>query len=1094
MGIVVRSGAGIRPMLFALAVCLTAAPLAGQGTRLLRQPSLSATEVVFAHGGDLWVASRAGGVARRLTSTPAVESEPHFSPDGRWIAFTSNRSGTPDVYVVPAGGGTPTRLTWYPAPTSVRGWTRDGARVVYASTRQTAPSGYERLWTVAREGGPSEMLPAPWAHDGSFSPDGDRLVVDRVSRWDWEFRSYRGGQNTPLTILDLEDLSEVRLPNERTTDRWPVWMDGTIYFVSDRDWAMNVWAYDVGSGAVRQVTSFDDADIKWMTGHADGTLALEHDGFIKLLEPVSGAVTPLEITVRGDFPWTATRWEDVSDRVASAGLSPTGERVVMEARGEIFTVPTEDGDTRNLSRSSGAADRAPVWSPDGATVAWFSDDGDGYQVVLAPQDGLGAARRLSIGESVMAWEVTWSPDGRFLAFVDDDVRIRVLDVESGDIRTADVGGTNLERGSMGLTWSPDSRWLAYARTHPNHFRRITVWNRETGEATPLSDAMADARSPAWDRDGRHLYFLASTDLGLGSGWANTSSIVSSSSYGAYVAVLRADDPTPFPPESDEEPVEVEGEATEDVPAAGVEPSAEEADGGPEVIIDFDGFQRRIIALPLPRADYYTALAGPAGSVFIGERDDGPVLHKFSLEERDAVEFARGAAPVDVSADGEHLLLRAGPNWQVVGTARPPEPGAGSIDVALRMQLDRRSEWAQMFDEAWRYERDFFYDPGMHGNDWDEVRDRYRPLVPHIQHRADLTYVLDQVNGELSVGHSFVFGGDYPAVDTSRVGLLGADLEAADGRWRIARIYTYESWNPELTAPLDRPGLPVSEGDYLVGVNGVELTDDDDPYRALDGTAGVQTVLHVNDEPSMEGHRTVTVEPIRSENALRQRAWVEDNRRRVDELSGGRLAYVWVPNTGGPGVVSFNRYFFAQQDKEGAVIDERFNGGGNLDDYMVDYMTRDLRGAITNEVPDGRAILLPQGVLGPKVLLINELAGSGGDYFPWAFRQQRVGPLVGTRTWGGLVKSSVHYPLIDGGALTAPDNAVFDPVNREWVAENEGVPPDIEVLLDARSVAQGRDPQLERAVQEALRLLEENPRPRVTPPPFPAPARRPGGND
>ncbi|MEJ2540239.1 MAG: PDZ domain-containing protein, partial [Gemmatimonadota bacterium] len=334
----------------------------------------------------------------------------------------------------------------------------------------------------------------------------------------------------------------------------------------------------------------------------------------------------------------------------------------------------------------------------------------------------------------------------------------------------------------------------------------------------------------------------------------------------------------------------------------------------------------------------------------------------------------------------------------------------------------------------------------------------------------------------------------PAVDTSRVGLLGADLEAADGRWRIARIYTYESWNPELTAPLDRPGLPVSEGDYLVGVNGVELTDDDDPYRALDGTAGVQTVLHVNDEPSMEGHRTVTVEPIRSENALRQRAWVEDNRRRVDELSGGRLAYVWVPNTGGPGVVSFNRYFFAQQDKEGAVIDERFNGGGNLDDYMVDYMTRDLRGAITNEVPDGRAILLPQGVLGPKVLLINELAGSGGDYFPWAFRQQRVGPLVGTRTWGGLVKSSVHYPLIDGGALTAPDNAVFDPVNREWVAENEGVPPDIEVLLDARSVAQGRDPQLERAVQEALRLLEENPRPRVTPPPFPAPARRPGGND
>jgi len=1090
----------------------TAVPLEGQGTRLLRQPSLSANEVVFAHGGDLWVAARSGGDARRLTSTPAVESEPFFSPDGRTIAFTSNRSGTNAVYVVPTEGGSPTRLTWFPAPTYVRGWTRDGERVLYSSTRETAPTGYERLWTVPLEGGPSEMIPAPWGHDGSFSPDGDRIIVDRVSRWDWEWRSYRGGQNTALTILDLDDLEEVRLPNDRTTDRWPVWMDDTIYFVSDRDWAMNVWAYDVASGDTRQVTRFDDADIKSMTGHPDGTLALEHDGYVKLLDPASGDLTTVNIRVRGDFPWTAARWEDVSNRVSSAGLSPTGARVVMEARGEIFTVPTEDGDTRNLSRSSGAADRSPIWSPDGSTVAWFSDDGDGYEVVLAPQDGMGLngggeERRLSMGESVMAWEATWSPDGSRIAFVDDDVRVRVLDVESGDIRTVDTGGTNIERGSMGLTWSPDSRWLSYAKTHPNNFRRIMVWSRDNGDAAALTDEMADARAPAWDRDGRHLYFLASTDLGLGSGWANTSTVGESSSYGVYMAVLRGDDPTPFPPESDEEPVEEESDEDEgdgdgtagDDEGPGNGPNGPgDPNGGPggddppEVLIDFDDFQRRVIALPMPRANYFATMAGPRGSVFVGEFDDGPVLHKFSVEEREASVFTRGSSPVAISTDGEHLLLRGGPNWQVVSTARPPEPGSGSLDVSLRMQLDRRTEWAQMFDEAWRYERDFFYDPGMHGNDWDAVRERYRPLVPHVQHRSDLNYVLDQVNGELSVGHSFVFGGDFPAVDTSRVGLLGADLEADDGRWRIARIYTYESWNPNLTAPLDRPGLEVEEGHYLLGVNGEEFTADEDPYRYLDGTAGVQTVLHINDEPTMEGSWTVTVEPIRSENALRQRAWVEDNRRRVDELSGGRLAYVWVPNTGGPGLVSFNRYLFAQQDKEGAVIDERFNGGGLLDDYMVDYMTRSLRGAATNEVPDGDPILLPQGVLGPKVLLINEMAGSGGDYFPWAFRQQQVGPLIGTRTWGGLVKSSVHYPLIDGGALTAPDNAIFDPINGEWIAENEGVPPDIEVLLDARSVAEGRDPQLERAVQEVLRLVEENPLPRVTQPPYPRPSRRPGG--
>jgi tricorn protease len=382
---------------------------------------------------------------------------------------------------------------------------------------------------------------------------------------------------------------------------------------------------------------------------------------------------------------------------------------------------------------------------------------------------------------------------------------------------------------------------------------------------------------------------------------------------------------------------------------------------------------------------------------------------------------------------------------------------------------------------------------MHGNDWNAVRRRYAPLVPYVRHRGDLNYILDQVNGELSVGHSFVRGGDLPDVDTVRVGLLGADLEASEGRWRIKRIYTFESWNPGLDAPLDRPGMRVSEGTYLVGVNGNEVTSDEDPYQALDGTAGRQTVLHLNDQPTMEGAWTETVEPIGNENSLRQRAWVEDNRRKVDELSGGKLAYAWIPNTGGPGVVSFNRYFFAQQDKQGAVIDERYNGGGNLDDYMVDYMTRTLRAAITNEVPGGAPFLLPQGVLGPKVLLINERAGSGGDYFPWAFRQQEVGPLIGTRTWGGLVKSSTHYALVDGGSLTAPDNAVFDPMNNRWIAENEGVPPDIEVLMDAKSVAVGRDPQLERAVQEALRLLEtQGGLPRVAPPPYPTPSRRPGG--
>jgi tricorn protease len=470
-----------------------------------------------------------------------------------------------------------------------------------------------------------------------------------------------------------------------------------------------------------------------------------------------------------------------------------------------------------------------------------------------------------------------------------------------------------------------------------------------------------------------------------------------------------------------------------------------------------------------------------------------VLHKFTIEGKKLDEFARGAQQISVSNDGEKMLLRAQGRWRVVGTGKTPGPGDGTLSVNLRMNLDRHAEWQQMFDEAWRYERDYFYDPNMHGRNWEEVRQRYAPLVPYIQHRSDLTYILDQMNGELSVGHSFVFGGDFPAVDTSRVGLLGADLVADQNRWRIQRIYTAESWNPDLTAPLDQPGLKVKAGHYLLAVDGQEISATDDPYRFLDGTADRQTVLHINDKPSMEGAWKITVEPIRSEAGLRQRAWVEDNRRKVEQLSNGKLAYVWVPNTGGGGFSSFNRYYFAQQDKLGAVIDERFNGGGLLDDYMVDLMTRRLRAAVTNEAPGGAHFRLPAGILGPKVLLINEQAGSGGDFFPWVFRQQKAGPLIGMRTWGGLVKSSVHYSLIDGGALTAPDNAVFDPINKRWIGENEGIAPDIEVRVDARSVAEGRDVQLERAVQETLRLLQAEGEQKVVPPAYSKPAQAGGKN-
>lgn len=1076
-------------ILAGLAVLLTKNTQA-QGTRLLRQPTISASQIAFEYGGDIWITEKNGGEARRITSTAATEADPHLSPDGKWIAFTSNRSGVTAVYVVSSEGGNPARLTWYPAASFARGWTPDGKKVLYACARETAPTGFNRLWSVPVEGGVSTLLPAPWGFDGSLSPDGKKIVVDRVSRWDVEFRHYRGGQNTPLTVTDLETLKETAIPGDRTTDIHPVWQGDEIFFLSDRAFTVNVWSYSVSKATLRQVTNLKEGDIKWLSGNGKD-LVYEHAGYLFLLDPVSGTSKQLEIRVHGDFPWAEPHWENVTSRATSASLSPTGKRVLVEARGDIFTAPVENGNARNLTHSSDAADRAPSWSPDGKLIAWFSDKGgEGYALCLTDQEAKNEPRKISIGDAKLAWEPCWSPDSKYIAFEDNKVRIKLIEIATGKITDVDAGGTNLERGDMGLVWSPDSKWLAYAKTGTNSFRRIMVWSLTTGKTTPLSDPLADASQPAWDRDGKHLYFVASTDAALGSGWANTSSILARPSYAAYVTVLRKEDSSPFPLKSDDE----DGSPSKaGVPAAAVpgatpgpKKDSTRKDSSTAVRIDFEDLDRRTVALPIPVANYRAMIAGPKGSVFIMTGDG--TLSRFTLDTKKLDEYAQHVGQADVSANGEKLLIRSGGTFRVVPTAKPPAPNEGTVAITLRMNLDRIEEWKQIFSEAWRYERDYFYDPALHGRDWQDVWAYYSPMIPYIRHRSDLTYMLDQLGGELSVGHSFVFGGDFPAVDTLRVGLLGADLALSQDHWQIKRIYTAESWNPDLKAPLAQPGLKVSEGDYILSIDGMPLTGAGDPFQLLDGKSGQQTTLVINNKPSSEGAWSVRVEPILSESALRQRAWVEDNRRKVNELSGGKLGYVWVPNTGGPGFVSFNRYFFAQQDKQGAVIDERFNGGGQLDDYMVDLMIRRQRAAVTNEVPGGAPFRLPAGILGPKVLLINEMAGSGGDFFPWAFRHQKVGPLIGTRTWGGLVKSSVHYAFVDGGAMTAPDNAVYDPEAHQWIAENQGVAPDIEVKIEAAAISKGHDLQLERAVQECLKLIESEPRATTDHPAFSKPAK------
>ena len=1079
---------------------------ANGATRLLRQPTMSATQIAFMYGNDIWVAPRAGGEARRLTSFPGQEVDPSFSPDGRWIAFSAQYGGNMDVYVTPAEGGEPVRLTYHPGADIVQGWTPDGERVVFSSGRTNAPA-TEKFWTVGLEADFPRALPMPRVHQGSYSPDGRRFAYRMVAPWEDEFRNYRGGQNRPVWILDMDDydLEEVQ-PWEGSNDQDPVWIGETVYFLSDRDWAMNVWSYDTRTKRTEQVTQHADFDVKNLD--TDGqTLVYEQGGWIHTLDPASGSSERVEITVRGDFPWLMPRWEEVGRRLTRPALSPTGVRVAFEGRGEIFTLPADAdrGDWRNLTMTTGAAERTPAWSPDGRWISYFSDEGGEYALVIAPQDGIGERRTIELADPKYYYTPAWSPDSKMLVFTDTDLRLFVTDVASGDTKLIDTDGYMVPQRSIDPVWSPDSRWIAYAKRLPNLLHAVFIHSVADGRSHQVTDGFSDALAPAWDASGKYLYFFAGTDYALNTGWLDMSSYDRPATRAIYLAVLTKGEPSPLLPERGDEPESADsaamarserGDRAQSGEAAGRVPGAPAR--RVRVEIDFDGIENRIVPLGVPERDYRGLTAGPEGMVFYleagggGGPGNGATLRRFDLKEREATEFLRNVSGFVVSADRKKLLYSSGQNWGVVEADRnPPQAEEGRIDVAgVRMRVEPEQEFRQMFDEGWRFQRDYLYVENLHGADYEATKARYAPLVEHVAHRSDLTYLLDWMGGEVAIGHSFVRGGDLPDVDNVPVGLLGADLEIADGRYRIAKVYTGESWNPTVRAPLSAPGIEVNAGEYILEVNGRELRAPGNPYRLFEGTANRQTILRIGPNANGEGARLVTVVPVASEGALRQRDWVETNRRKVDELSGGRLAYVWVPNTGRGGYDAFNRYYFAQQDRQGAVIDERFNSGGSAADYIVELMMRRPHGYFNNPVGERTPFTSPAaGIWGPKVMIINERAGSGGDLMPYMFRYYGVGPLVGTRTWGGLVGTWDTPQLVDGGTMIAPRGGFFD-LAGEWAVENEGVAPDIHVEMTPKDVLAGRDPQLEAAVETALRLLDERP---VVLKPEPAPpvrARRP----
>ena len=1077
-------------ILFAAAIILSIPTfLFAQGTRLLRHPDVSRDTVVFAYAGDLWTVPRSGGRARRLTSTPGVESDPHFSPDGSKIAFTATVAGNTDVYLMPTDGGNPVRLTYHPAEDSVRGWSPDGSRVIFSSLRTSAPQdAYFQLWSISTAGGLPERLAPPRAATGSFSPDGKSLAYEEFTTtffpgWLEQsfWRHYRGGRTHPISVMDLASGNVQKLPWTNSNDSYPVWVGDTIYFISDRNYTANIYCYKVGSGKVVEVTNHKDFDVMNAAAGADAVV-YEQAGFIHLLDTKTGRSTQLNIEVTGDLPWARPQFKKVARMIRNASLSPTGVRAVIEARGEIFTVPAEKGDARNLTNSSGAHDRSPAWSPDGSQIAWLSDASGEYRLMLGDPSGLKPPREVKLPTNGFYSNPAWSPDNSKILIEDNHDNLWTIDVSTGAATKIDTDRYPDPFRNFDASWSPDSNWIVYSKNLPSRLRAIFVFSLSDKKSSQITDGLADSVSPAFDASGKYLYFLSSTDYGPSTSWLEMSSVDRPVRREIYLAVLSADEPSPLLPESDDEP---QAAAKDDAKPEGAN-GAKKEDG--KVRIDIDGIRRRIISLDLPAKNYSNLSAGPAGSIFFIEPPNGgpPVLSRYQLKDRKAAPFLPGVSAYWLSADRKKLLYRAGPRFGIVGTAAPPKPGDGALNVGeIETKVDPKEEWANIYRETWRIQREFFYDANMHGADWDAIYKKYLPLAQAAGHRADLSYVIAMVGGELVVGHSYLTGsGDIPEDTPVRVGLLGADLAVENGRYRIKRIYNGENWNPGLSAPLSAPGVDVKEGDYLLAVNGKEIRTPANPYSFFEDTAGKQTVITVGTDPSGNGSRLVTVVPVPSESALRTRAWVEDNRRMVDKLSDGKLAYVWLPNTAGAGYTYFTRYYYSQQEKQGAVIDERYNEGGMVADYIVNELERKLMGFFA--LRDGEPATSPiAGIYGPKVMLINESAGSGGDALPFMFKLRKIGPLIGTRTWGGLVGTLGFPPTIDGGGITAPNLAFYN-LQGQWDVENIGVSPDIPVEYSAEEVLKGVDPQLQRAVEEALKLLKTEGFKRV---PRPAPIDR-----
>ncbi|HEX4239817.1 MAG TPA: PDZ domain-containing protein [Steroidobacteraceae bacterium] len=1099
---------------------LVTTTVAADRPHLFQSPALRGDMIAFGYADDLWTVPRQGGRAVRLTTGVGLESAPIFSPDGRTIAFTGEYDGNTDVFTIPVNGGIPQRLTYHPGADAAVGWSPDGKRILFRSGRD-ATSRYTQLFSIPAEGGHAVRLPLPMAYQGQLSPDGAQIAYSPLApAFGFDFTNYvswgnyHGGRASTIWITRLGDLASVEVPHEVASDFYPVWSGGQVFFLSGRAGHFGIFRYDPASKKVTEALHNDGPDIRTLAGDG-GTLIYDQLGEIHLFDTAGGTSRAVPIEIDADLPEVRPSIKNVSSEIEHATISPTGVRAAIEAHGEILTVPVKPGPIRDITNTAGVMERAPAWSPDGQSIAYFSDESGVYALHVAAQTGAAgegaAVKKFPLGvEPVFYFMPRWSPDSKRIAFHDNRLRTYVLDTTSG--RLSVVNDKNAYGGfsdqSFDFAWSPDSKWIAYPRSMENHLHALFLYSVESGRSTQVTDALGDARLPAFDRGGKYLYFTVSTNAGASSDGLDMTSDLYQVRSNIYSLVLAADQPSPVAPELDDEKAPKQGKAKDgeegrkDARETGKHGAGTEARGGdaagadsvPPVKVDLAGMESRSVALPLP-AEAYTALAaGLGGTLYFvtrpesGRYDDGAgPLSRWTLEDRKTEKLADRIEYFELSADGEKMLLAESnrkpdapqgggeepkPTWAIVPANVPVKAGEGVLPTStLQVRVDPGAEWQQMYHEVWRIERSYFYDPRLHGADAAAEERRYEPYVAAIASRADLNYIFQEMLGAFSVGHLRGNGGAIPRGRHVAGGLLGADYVIRDNRYCLEKIYTGGDYNPHDKAPLAQPGLNLKPGDCILAVEGQDLTAAVDIQQPLEGTAERAITLKV--APAGGGKpRDVTVVPIPSEAALRHIDWIDANRRKVDQLSGGKLGYVYLPNTGGEGFTDFNRYYFAQTQKQGAIIDERFNAGGQMADYIVEVLSRHIESYWAPRY--GRVEHTPNaGIYGPKVMIANEVSGSGGDALPWLFKHGKVGTLVGKRTWGGLVGISDIPVLMDGGRVTSPSVAFFSPQG-EWDVENHGVDPDVPVEQDPKAVSEGHDPQLEAAVEIALRELKANP--------------------